>query len=345
MLTRIVLCTFVVISVLSGRCSTVGAQPIGEAVGAAQAGSQKLPSVWNLAIQGGWFMIPIAAASVIAVAFTLERLYGLRRGRVLARPVVTSLRELLATSSVEPRRLWQCCARDRSPLARIIKAAVLKTGRPQNELEAAVVDAVGRETADMSRNLRPINVVASVAPLLGLLGTVQGMILAFMVTSTTSSTGTAKAQELAHGIYTALVTTFAGLCVAVVAVVLANFLEGKIQKRLKELEQIFLKLLPRLETWEGRIRIQESTDTADEIRVLKIQRPAEPAAKASKNAAGAAGGPRRIVRAAGASGSADSDSTGSGERSGRRSSAAQPVAAADSAAGSSIQTLRSNFNR
>ena len=120
--------------------------------------------------------------------------------------------------------------------------------------------------------MRPINVVASIAPLLGLLGTVQGMIMAFMVTSTTSSTGTAKAQELAHGIYTALVTTFAGLSVAVFSVVLANFLEGRIERLLRQMEAIFLDLLPQLERYEGRIRIAESTAAEEPgIRVKTVQ--------------------------------------------------------------------------
>lgn len=232
------------------------------------ASGPTMPSLWDLAIQGGWFMIPIGVASIVTMAFTMERLVGLRRGRNLPRHLIRKLRVLMSDSGIDPRRMWEACEEHRSPLANVVKAAVLKTGRPQAELEKAVEDAVGRETAAMTRNMRPINVVASIAPLLGLLGTVQGMIMAFMVTSTTSSTGTAKAQELAHGIYTALVTTFAGLSVAVFSVVLANFLEGRIERLLRQLEALFLDLLPQLERYEGRIRISESM-SADEpgIRV------------------------------------------------------------------------------
>ena len=212
-----------------------------------------MPSLWDLAIQGGWFMIPIGVASIVTMAFTMERLVGLRRGRNLPENLIHKLRELMFDSGMDPRRLWEACEEHKSPLANVVKAAVLKTGRPHAELEKSVEDAVGRETAAMTRNMRPINVVASIAPLLGLLGTVQGMIMAFMVTSTTSSTGAAKAQELAHGIYTALVTTFAGLSVAVFSVVLANFLEGRIERLLRLMEEIFLDLLPQLERYEGRM--------------------------------------------------------------------------------------------
>ena len=177
--------------------------------GAAPASSTEaaMPSLWDLAVQGGWFMIPIAIASVITIAFTCERIFGLRRSRVLPRALVEKLRSILAEGNIDPRKLWSASAEHPSPLANLVKSAVLKAGRPHAEVERSVEDAVQRETGDMTRNLRPINVVASIAPLLGLLGTVQGMIMAFMVTSTTSSTGTAKAQELAHGIYTCLLYT------------------------------------------------------------------------------------------------------------------------------------------
>ncbi|MEO2013017.1 MAG: MotA/TolQ/ExbB proton channel family protein [Fuerstiella sp.] len=231
------------------------AQEVGADGGAS---GPPMPSLWDLAIQGGWFMIPIGVASIVTMAFTLERLVGLRRGRNLPKQLIHKLRHLMSDSGIDPRRMWEACEEHRSPLANVVKAAVLKTGRPQAEVEKSVEDAVSRETAAMTRNMRPINVVASIAPLLGLLGTVQGMIMAFMVTSTTSSTGTAKAQELAHGIYTALVTTFAGLSVAIVSVVLANFLEGRIERLLRHMEALFLDLLPQLERYEGRLRISES---------------------------------------------------------------------------------------
>ena len=245
------------------------AQPAGDEAAAATtdaANGPSMPSLWDLAVQGGWFMIPIGIASIVTIAFTFERVVGLRSSRILPTELVRKLRELMSESTLDPRRLWEVSDEHPSPLANLVKSAVLKAGRPHSEVEKSVEDAVQRETGEMTRNLRPINVVASIAPLLGLLGTVQGMILAFMVTSTTSSTGTAKAQELAHGIYTALVTTFAGLTVAVISVVLANFLEGRIERLLTQMEGIFLDLLPQLERYEGRLRISESTDEGIKVR-------------------------------------------------------------------------------
>ena len=247
----------------------------GEVAPTEAAPEFQMPSLWDLAIQGGWFMIPIGVASIITIAFTLERLVGLRRGRLLPGKLLRKLRAMMTEPTLDPRRLWDACEEHRSPLANICKAAVLKTGRSQPEVEKAVEDAVNRETGLMLRNMRPINVVASISPLLGLLGTVQGMIMAFMVTSTTTSTGTAKAQELAHGIYTALVTTFAGLSVAVISVVLANFLEGRIEKILRQLEDVFLDLLPRLERYEGKIRIVENSPAEEPGIKVKTLQPAD----------------------------------------------------------------------
>ena len=222
-----------------------------------------MPSLWELAVQGGIFMIPIALASIVAIAFSIERMIGLQTERILPAELILKLRKLISERGIDPRKAWAACQEHPSPLANSLQAAILKAGRPHAEVEKAVEDAVGRETSDMLRNLRPVNVVASIAPLLGLLGTVQGMILAFMVTSSTSSTGNAKAAELAQGIYTALVTTFAGLSVAVVSVLLANYLEGRIERLLRLMEDLFVDLLPHLERFEGKLRVARSGLTDD----------------------------------------------------------------------------------
>jgi len=306
-----------------------------------------MPSLWDLAVQGGWFMIPIGIASVITIAFTLERLVGLRRSRLLPGKLLLKLRAIMQESSVDPRRLWDICEEHSSPLANIAKAAVLKTGRSQPEVEKAVEDAVSRETGLMTRNLRPVNVVASISPLLGLLGTVQGMIMAFMVTSTTTSTGATKAQELAHGIYTALVTTFAGLSVAVISVVLANFLEGRIERILRQLEEIFLDLLPRLERYEGKIRIVEnSTSEEPGIRVKTLQAQAQATVPSTETEAARGS---RLAGNAIRPRSARSSQTGAPQSmvdDGNVSLDEEPVSAMDGTSGAvkSRTTLRSNFD-
>jgi biopolymer transport protein ExbB len=215
------------------------------------------PSLWDLTVQGGVFMIPIAGCSVVVFAFIVERFIGLRRKKIVPPALLQELdRQTSQTTGLDPRVGYHACQQHPSPMANVLRAALLKTGRPHSEVEKAVEDAGAREVAALFTNVRPLNVCASIGPLLGLIGTVQGMIMAFIVTSTTTATGAAKAQELAQGIYTALVTTFAGLCVAIPAVLFAHFFEGKIDRLVREMEEIMLEILPHLERFEGKGRLK-----------------------------------------------------------------------------------------
>jgi biopolymer transport protein ExbB len=136
----------------------------------------------------------------------------------------------------------------------VIKAMLLKVGRPHTEVEHAVSEANEREAARLYVNVRWLSLAAGVTPLMGLLGTVWGMIKAFFVTAKLP-TGANKAEQLADGIYIALVTTFAGLAVAIPAAVLAHLFETWIQRLFRELDETLLGLMPQLERFEGRLRV------------------------------------------------------------------------------------------
>lgn len=227
---------------------------------------QPLPFLWDLAVQGGLFMIPIALSSVVVMAYAIERRIALRKGNIIPRGLLVALQKLNQESSgIDPRQAYDVCQKYRSPLGRVLQAAILKVGRPQSELEKAVEDTVAREADQMAENIRPINVAAAISPLIGLLGTVQGMIMAFMVISTSTSTGAAKGQELAQGIYTALVTTFAGLCVAIPAIIIANMLEGRIERLLRGMEDVFNEIVPLFERFEGKWRVTLKSDASGVI--------------------------------------------------------------------------------
>ena len=114
----------------------------------------------------------------------------------------------------------------------------------------------------------------------------------FMVTSTTTATGAAKGQELAAGIYVALVTTFAGLCVAIPAILVANSLEGRIERLLRDMEDVFLEVLPEFERFEGKLRVTRRRDSSDKSGIMlkgsavkPATTPAAPAPVPSKPAA------------------------------------------------------------
>ena len=204
---------------------------------------------------GGIFMYPIYFFSFVVVLFAIERTLALRRRKVVPRELIESFGDLAnAQPGFDPRKAYRLCQQYPSTASNVIRAVLLKIGRPHSEVEQSVVMANEREAAKLYTNIRPLNLAASAAPLLGLLGTVQGMIMAFYATAHLPD-GANKAQFLAQGVYVALITTFAGLCVAIPAVCVAHYLEGTIQKRFREIDELIYNLLPQLERYEGKLRV------------------------------------------------------------------------------------------
>lgn len=212
-------------------------------------------NLWQLANDGGPLMYPIYACSVVVVCFAFERFFGLRRRKLMPPKLVHELGELAKRQGgVDPRAAYRACMKYPSTASTVIRAVLLKIGRPHAELEQTLREVNEREAAKLYRNVRPIELQVSIAPLLGLLGTVQGMILAFFVTAN-ADLHVNKAEQLAQGIYVALVTTFAGLCVAIPAAVLSHFFEGRIQKLFNDLDEFVLAMLPQWERFEGKLRV------------------------------------------------------------------------------------------
>ncbi len=214
-------------------------------------------NILELLLKGGHLMWPIALMSLLVVTFGAERALGLRRRKVLPPELISRLGKLAGQKGgLDPRQAYKLCQQFPSTAGAVIKTMLLKVGRPHSELERSVAEANEREAARLYTNVRWLSLAAGISPLLGLLGTVWGMIQAFFVTANLP-TGVNKAEHLANGIYVALVTTFAGLAVAIPAAVLAHFYEGRIQKLLRELDETLLGLMPQLERFEGRLRVSK----------------------------------------------------------------------------------------
>ncbi len=210
-------------------------------------GLNLLQLVWT----ARWLMSPIIFMSIVVVAVGLERMVALRRGAVMpARLVRVVLEATSDKATFRPRSLLDIADDYPSPAARVVHAAVLKIGRPVDEFERAVTDAMQRESERLYRNVRTLNLAAAVTPLMGLLGTVWGMIQAFYATANLPA-GSNKAEVLAEGIYTALVTTAGGLIVAIPAAILAHWFEGRIQCRFADIYELVQdRLLPQAERLE-----------------------------------------------------------------------------------------------
>ncbi len=245
--------------------TATAAAPEGTDAPAAAAKPDNSLSILRLYMEGGLFMIPITFLSVIGLVAAIERGLALRRERVVPEGLVTSLGQLgTAPGGFDPRRAFKLCQQYPSAAATVVRTMLLRVGRPLSEVESAVKDSSEREATKLYYNVRWLNLAATTATLFGLAGTIQGMILAFHK-MTDLAPGADKAQELSSGIYVALVTTFAGLCVAIPSVMFAHLFEGRIQKLFNDIDELVQSLLPQVERYEGRVRFgkQDAGETAE----------------------------------------------------------------------------------
>ncbi|QDU99088.1 MotA/TolQ/ExbB proton channel family protein [Lignipirellula cremea] len=220
-------------------------------------------NLFYLLIDGGWFMVPIGMLSMVVVVITIERLLALRRSRVLPEELIARLTDLGTRSGgFDPRQAYRLCQQFPSASATIIKSMLLKVGRPHSEVEAAVAETSQREADRLYSNVRWLLLAGAVAPLLGLLGTVWGMIRAFHDT-TKLGVGENKADFLAEGIYIALVTTLGGLVVGIAGTVASHLFEGRIQSLFREIDELLFNLLPQVERYEGRVRFSRQSAEGD----------------------------------------------------------------------------------
>jgi len=155
---------------------------------------------FTLLLKGGVFMIPIAIVSLFAVTFIFDRWIGLRAGKLFPSKLRKGIQQLVRQGDVDPRAIYKLCIDTPSAAATIIRSMVLKTGRPQSEIQSATSETVQREVDRAYSNVRWLNLAAGIAPLLGLLGTVWGLIRAFHDT-TQLTAGQNRADFLAVGIY------------------------------------------------------------------------------------------------------------------------------------------------
>jgi biopolymer transport protein ExbB len=173
--------------------------------------------VFQVMRKGGILMWPILLCSVIVLVFVFERMICLRRSRVIPGPFVKRFFHQLREGQLDREESLALCQDNDSPVARVFAGALQKWGRPSVEVEQALIDSGERASTDLRRYLRVFNSVSTVSPLLGLLGTVLGMIKAFNAVATSNALG--QAEKLANGIAEALLTTAAGLTVAIPALI------------------------------------------------------------------------------------------------------------------------------
>lgn len=187
---------------------------------------------------GGWVMLPILLCSVISLAIIAERFWSLQRKRIAPRYLVNQVWQWARAGHLDNQRIQEL--RKNSPLGRIL-AAGLVNRRHDREVMKESIEEIGRHVAhELDRFLNALGTIASITPLLGLLGTVLGMIKVFTVITVQ---GVGDAAILADGIGEALLTTAAGLMVAIPSLLFYRFFRGRVDELVVAMEQDALKLV------------------------------------------------------------------------------------------------------
>jgi biopolymer transport protein ExbB len=185
---------------------------------------------------GGVLMIPILVCSFVLMVFLFERTISLRRGRVIPEPFVKRFLHQMREGQLDREQALRLCDESRSAVAAVFAGGIRKWGRPAAEVERAIVEAGERAVNELRRFLRVFNGVATVGPLLGLLGTVFGMIQCFNEIAGADAMG--RPELLAGGISQALLTTAAGLTIAIPALICYMFFLGRVDRLTIELDSL-----------------------------------------------------------------------------------------------------------
>jgi biopolymer transport protein ExbB len=193
-------------------------------------------SFLQLLLKGGWIMVPIGIMSMIGVALILERSVALRRSSIIPRRFLRDLKKIAPEGAANREAALRFCREHPSPISRIVAAGLRKLPQGQAAVERAVEDSGGVEVQKLRHNMRMMYGLTVITPMLGLLGTVSGMIDAFRITA--SAEGLGKAELLAKGIYEALVCTFAGLLVAIPILLVYYYFIRKIERYVSEMNEL-----------------------------------------------------------------------------------------------------------
>lgn len=189
--------------------------------------------------RGGIVMIPILVCSVVALIIIFERLWSLQRKRIFRFDILDTIEQLLREHKIP--EATTLCKRHDSTMTRLVLVALLNSDRPKSEIKELIEDHGRQEVPFLERYLTMLGTIASISPFLGLLGTVVGLLRVFDAIS--QEGGVTNTAILSSGIQNALITTVAGLCVAIPSLVAYNYFARRAESLVLEVERISLRLL------------------------------------------------------------------------------------------------------
>ncbi len=200
-------------------------------------------SVLDLAIKGGFMMVPIFILSVIAIYLFFERLTIINKANQSPDVFMGRVKELVLRGDINGAKLL--CAQQDSPVGRMIQKGLSRIGSPLKNIEASIENVGKLEIFKLEKNLSSIATIAGAAPMMGFLGTVIGMVQAFIAIA--QEEGSVSPKLLSSGIYTAMITTVAGLIVGIMAYLAYNFLVTRVQKVVHKMEYTSIEFIDLLQ--------------------------------------------------------------------------------------------------
>ena len=199
-------------------------------------------TLWEIFIKGGPVMWPILLCSIFAFAIILEKLWYLHRIKIDTQKLLADVLDKMKRHQI--KEALEICDKNKSPVARILRSGILKYDRPRAQIKEAIEDASLYEIPRIEKNLTALATIAHISPLLGLLGTVTGMVNCFQTIQTkAASFHPVSPGDLAKGIWEALLTTVAGLIVAIPTFVAYNYLVSRINNFILEMEKAATELV------------------------------------------------------------------------------------------------------
>lgn len=200
-------------------------------------------SVIELAVNGGFMMIPIILSSFVAVYIFVERILTINKANQNPNLFIGRIKEMVQKGDIQGARLL--CTQFNSPIARMIEKGVSRIGSPLKNIEASIENVGKIELFKLEKNLSLLATVSGAAPMMGFLGTVIGMVQAFI--SIAQEEGSVSPKLLSSGIYTAMITTVAGLIVGIMAYVAYNYLVTRVSKVVHQMEYSSIEFIDLLQ--------------------------------------------------------------------------------------------------
>ncbi len=209
--------------------------------------------MWEIVTAGGWLMLPIVACSIVALAIVGERFFTLRAEKVLPTNLVADVWRMASTRQLTEDKVKEI--QQASPLGRVLAAGLHNRTQDREIMKASIEEVGGHVAHELGRYLNALGTIAAVTPLLGLLGTVVGMISVF---TNITTVGVGNPAQLAGGISQALITTAGGLMVAIPALMFHRYFRGKVDGLVVDMEKESLKLVDVLQKRQSQARVSSA---------------------------------------------------------------------------------------